>query len=325
VFGFDGTHWDPVDTDLWQKWISKNKLGMKVFKQGEEDLEDEVKVSAPIVKILGSEYTTLAPYDQKYIGFQLDLNNDSVATINGNVYNKDARQTLPAVIQDSSLFVIPAISCVSDLDVYTLRDSSEYDTVFEHLYKALQTLHAKQYFHMDIKPENVVMCPLSDPPVKLIDFGLSTGIQNIDPSFLGGTDRYVSPILASWVGNAKVLKDVYRNNQIVAMYNFNHEEAEMLYGLIDHHIESFKKYFAAMTRQAFDRNAMAQAYDDDASYIVLVPAIYKSADMYAAALTMIIMWAHSAVVRANVSLGEVIGKLQRWVEFPRVKTMTSRR
>ena len=60
---------------------------------------------------------------------------------------------------------------------------------------AVQSCHAAGVMHGDVKPENIMLCEsgTNDPPVKLIDFGLSKITDGEKVTTIAGTPCYMAP------------------------------------------------------------------------------------------------------------------------------------
>ncbi len=62
------------------------------------------------------------------------------------------------------------------------------------LCRGLQFLHARGLMHLDVKPENVLVCAgPGEPAVKLVDFGLAQPVEAGDGLEIAGTLAYLSP------------------------------------------------------------------------------------------------------------------------------------
>lgn len=84
----------------------------------------------------------------------------------------------------------------------------QFTEVFFQAAQALKHLHEKQFLHMDIKPENVMVVGLKSgsplpkkPEVKLVDFGVSVKMGDKDVP-VGGSVFYIAPEVVQGGGAA---------------------------------------------------------------------------------------------------------------------------
>ena len=301
--------WIKIDSDKWQEWAREKGLGIKVFKTKEGDpspLLEELEHSRKIVEVLKSDYTTFVPY-QDHIGFRITFNKPNVSIV--SMFN--GKQ---ASWEGSTIYVIPSTSCVSDMHAYRVNTITEYNGIATNLFNALKILHSNGYIHHDVKPNNMVMCPGSTgSPLKLIDFGHASHLDRINPTFTGGTRWYVSPIFARWVSKGAVFskqEEMEMNiNNIIRFYKFSGQDDIMIRDLVLAHVTTFEEHFKARTNIPYTPENLAQFYRVDYRYFVNL--IYPKTDMFAAALTMIVI-----AKKAGISLKEIIEPLITWVVFP---------
>ncbi|NDF13603.1 MAG: hypothetical protein EB060_12425, partial [Proteobacteria bacterium] len=211
--------WRKIDTKSWQTWAKKQSLGVKVFMTQDSKprpFKDEISVSAPIVNVLGPEYTTFQSFDG-HIGFALRFSKQGVAI--------RSSKTASQYIDNNIIYVVPSISCEQDMHDYIEKSMDEYWEIANNLARALSLLHSSGYVHQDIKPANMVMCPTAwGSPLKLIDFGMAKHLSAIDPRFNGGTENFVSPIRSLWVEDKPPSTD---GNKLAKTFNLSHKDTQI--------------------------------------------------------------------------------------------------
>jgi hypothetical protein len=297
--------WKEIDTKGWQAWARKQRLGVKVFKTLDSKprpFNDEISVSAPIVNVLGSAYTTFQSFDG-HLGFALRFSKQGVAIRSSKKRSQ--------YIDNNIIYVVPSISCEQDMHDYIAKSMDEYWEIANNLARALSLLHSSGYVHQDIKPANMVMCPTAwGSPLKLIDFGMAKHLSAINPRFNGGTENFVSPIRSLWVDDKPPSTD---GNKLAETFDLSHENTQIIRDMVSHHIQSFYMHFEAITGIKSTYANIDKAYHDRQWYDYFVNLIYPKADMFAAALSMIII-----ALNSRIRLRDIIGPLYRWVEFPSV-------
>ncbi len=86
------------------------------------------------------------------------------------------------------------------------KDEKLVRTFFHQLVEGLEYLHSQGVYHLDIKPENLLLG--NDFKLKITDFDTST--KKDDESLKGrGTDRYRAPELANGVCKSMAAADIY--------------------------------------------------------------------------------------------------------------------
>lgn len=105
------------------------------------------------------------------------------------------------VFQNSveSVLVLELVQGGEMLDVVGRAILTEYDTthIIKLLCSTLYCLHYKHVVHMDIKPENILICnTLHKPNLRLVDFGFARVLQNNKTAGLEGirgTPEFLAP------------------------------------------------------------------------------------------------------------------------------------
>ena len=123
-----------------------------------------------------------------------------ISILNSFRHNKNVI-SLFEVYQDSreSVLILELVSGGELLYVLGKNIVTEYDMthVIKHLCSTLYCLHYKHIVHMDIKPENILICnTLHKPALRLVDFGFARMLQNNRPGNmepLRGTPEFLAP------------------------------------------------------------------------------------------------------------------------------------
>lgn len=102
-----------------------------------------------------------------------------------------------------------------------LKDNNTLKKILIQILEALTYLHSHQQYHLDLKPENIIITHKGQN-VKIIDFGLSA--SDADIRLTGGTRKYSSPEQALPKANADGRSDIYAFGMVAL---------ELLTGLTD--------------------------------------------------------------------------------------------
>ena len=101
------------------------------------------------------------------------------------------------------------------LDGFTLRElidgkmsvsQREFDSIFSSILSALTYLHRQQIYHLDIKPENIIVTH-KEHIAKLIDFGFA--ITSSNEKTLGTSKKYVAPEFSERTDDITGKTDIY--------------------------------------------------------------------------------------------------------------------
>lgn len=131
------------------------------------------------------------------IGFQLDHPN-----IVRYIDRKEDENGVPRLI-------------VEYLDGFTLREvidgetpvtQRDFDSIFSSTLSALAYLHRRQIYHLDIKPENIIVTH-KEHVAKLIDFGFA--ITSSNDKTLGTSKKYVAPEFSERTDDISGKTDMY--------------------------------------------------------------------------------------------------------------------
>ena len=139
-----------------------------------------------ISKEIAPEYTFDAKHRQSLnqefeIGYQLDHPN-----IVSYIDKRVSDDGVPRLI----LEYVDGFTLREMMDGDTLVSQKEFDSIFLDVLSALVYLHRQQVYHLDIKPENIVVTH-KEHVAKLIDFGFAITASN--DKTLGTTKKYVAP------------------------------------------------------------------------------------------------------------------------------------
>lgn len=131
------------------------------------------------------------------IGFQLDHPN-IVRYIDKKVSDDGVPRLILEYIDGSTLREL--------LDSDTCVSQKEFDSIFGAILSALSYLHRRQIYHLDVKPENIVVTH-KEHVAKLIDFGFAITASN--EKTLGTSKKYVAPEFSERTDDITGQTDMY--------------------------------------------------------------------------------------------------------------------
>lgn len=155
-----------------------------------------------ISKEIASEFAFDAKHRQSLnqefeIGFQLDHPN-----IVRYIDKKEDENGVPRLVMEY-------------IDGFTLRElidgkmsvsQREFDSIFSSILSALAYLHRQQIYHLDIKPENIIVTH-KEHIAKLIDFGFA--VTGSNENTLGTSKKYVAPEFSERTDDITGKTDMY--------------------------------------------------------------------------------------------------------------------
>lgn len=92
------------------------------------------------------------------------------------------------------------------LDSDTCVSQKEFDSIFGAILSALSYLHRRQIYHLDVKPENIIVTH-KEHVAKLIDFGFAITASN--EKTLGTSKKYVAPEFSERTDEISGQTDMY--------------------------------------------------------------------------------------------------------------------
>lgn len=131
------------------------------------------------------------------IGYQLDHPN-IVRYIDKKVSDDGVPRLILEYVDGSTLREL--------LDSDTCVSQKEFDSIFGAILSALSYLHRRQIYHLDVKPENIIVTH-KEHVAKLIDFGFAITASN--DKTLGTTKKYVAPEFSERTDEISGQTDMY--------------------------------------------------------------------------------------------------------------------
>ena len=131
------------------------------------------------------------------IGYQLDHPN-IVRYIDKKVSDDGVPRLILEYVDGSTLREL--------LDSDTCVSQKEFDSIFGAILSALSYLHRRQIYHLDVKPENIVVTH-KEHIAKLIDFGFAITASN--EKTLGTSKKYVAPEFSERTDDITGQTDMY--------------------------------------------------------------------------------------------------------------------
>ncbi|MBQ3676908.1 MAG: protein kinase [Bacteroidales bacterium] len=131
------------------------------------------------------------------IGFQLDHPN-IVRYIDKKVSDDGVPRLILEYVDGSTLREL--------LDSDTCVSQKEFDSIFGAILSALSYLHRRQIYHLDVKPENIVVTH-KEHVAKLIDFGFAITASN--EKTLGTSKKYAAPEFSESTDEISGQTDMY--------------------------------------------------------------------------------------------------------------------
>ena len=155
-----------------------------------------------ISKEIAPEYTFDAKHRQSLnqefeIGYQLDHPN-IVRYIDKKVSDDGVPRLILEYVDGSTLREL--------IDSDTRVSKKEFDSIFGAILSALAYLHRQQVYHLDIKPENIIVTH-KEHIAKLIDFGFA--ITSGNEKTLGTSKKYVAPEFSERTDDITGKTDMY--------------------------------------------------------------------------------------------------------------------
>ncbi|MCT7983853.1 AAA family ATPase [Laspinema sp. A4] len=153
-------------------------------------VQNQLDGSKAIVKTLKSEYPSLADITRLRHEYQI-LENFQIDTIIQPLGLEPYQNGWALVLEDTG-----AISLSEWLKSHTLSLIKFLEIAID-LVGALNELHQQNIIHKDIKPENIIINPLTET-IQLIDFSIASRLERENPTvshpdLLEGTLAYMSP------------------------------------------------------------------------------------------------------------------------------------
>lgn len=157
-------------------YTSKNTVVKKIRTFGKWQISKEI---APDFAFNAKHRLSL---EQEFeIGYQLDHPN-IVRYIDKKVHDNGVPYLILEYIDGCTLREI--------IDDKKQLSKQDFDTIFSSLLSALVYIHNKQIYHLDIKPENIILTH-KERSLKLLDFGFAITAAN--ETTLGSSKKYVAP------------------------------------------------------------------------------------------------------------------------------------
>ena len=155
-----------------------------------------------ISKEIAPEYTFDAKHRQSLnqefeIGYQLDHPN-IVRYIDKKVSDDGVPRLILEYVDGSTLREL--------IDSDTRVSKKEFDSIFGAILSALSYLHRRQIYHLDVKPENIVVTH-KEHVAKLIDFGFAITASN--EKTLGTSKKYAAPEFSKRTDEISGQTDMY--------------------------------------------------------------------------------------------------------------------
>lgn len=150
------------------------------------------------------------------------------------------------------------------IDGFTLRElidgkmsvsQREFDSIFSSILSALAYLHRQQIYHLDVKPENIIVTH-KEHIAKLIDFGFA--ITSSNEKTLGTSKKYVAPEFSERTDDISGKTDMYAFAKTMQEF----AEAKVL---------SISKRQRQIIKSALEENANARITADEALTLLQKP------------------------------------------------------
>ncbi|MBO4777702.1 MAG: serine/threonine protein kinase [Bacteroidales bacterium] len=131
------------------------------------------------------------------IGYQLDHPN-----IVRYIDKKEYENGVPRLVME----YIDGFTLREVIDGETPVTQRDFDSIFSSILSALAYLHRRQIYHLDIKPENIIVTH-KEHIAKLIDFGFA--ITSSNEKTLGTSKKYVAPEFSERTDDITGKTDIY--------------------------------------------------------------------------------------------------------------------
>jgi serine/threonine protein kinase len=156
---------------------SRRTIVVKTFKGANagDGFKDEIRGFLKVSSILkGKKYHTISP------GFTKD--------------GKEIYGVVISRVSGAPSYHTFTEGCSTPVDEMKFASQEQFDKFVKDIGEALAAMHAQNYYHNDIKPDNMIYCPAADR-FKLIDWELSGKFKSEPPTFYKcGTSLYNHPL-----------------------------------------------------------------------------------------------------------------------------------